>query len=226
MPLPLQPTDYELNAAVLQRSEFVTANCFYARAGPGCRGRLRRALHARPGGKTAICSSRCSSTMGPPQRRPALGIGSDERASLMTGAIRCASCSHADGDRVSSRPARPAGVSVSQQQQETSSTRCCTRSIPALPATARTGPPWHYYGILRRCRRLRSSPAVGSTRLGWRCGGCVWLLLTGRFCSARLAEHRARSRTMRGNGHHIADDPAAGHLLAAGRGIQAPRVFL
>ena len=32
MPLPLQPTDYELNAAGLQRSEFVTANCFYRRA--------------------------------------------------------------------------------------------------------------------------------------------------------------------------------------------------
>jgi GT2 family glycosyltransferase len=32
MPLSSAPTDYELNASYLERSEFVTANCFYRRA--------------------------------------------------------------------------------------------------------------------------------------------------------------------------------------------------
>ena len=120
--------------------------------GPGGGGRLRRALSASPGGRTATCSSRCSSAATVPVLRRS--CGRQKRSSFI-------------------RSGRAGGASAFASRRATVTTRCCTRSTPVFTGTARAG---HALALLRRSRgaargacRPRPAPsglvALGGTGL-------------------------------------------------------------
>ena len=121
VPLPAAPTDYERDAAGLERAEFVTANCFVPARRPGGRRRLRRALHGAPGARTATCTSRCWSA---------------------------ASASVGRAEAVVVHPVRPApwGVSLRQQRKSLFNALLYKKHPRAVPRADPGGAP---LGLLR-----------------------------------------------------------------------------
>jgi glycosyltransferase involved in cell wall biosynthesis len=159
MPLPRRPTDYEANAAGLERASFVTANCF-------CR---REALAAVGGFDERF--------------RRAWREDSDLFFTLLERGAQVV----AEPDAVVVHPVRPGrwGVSLRQQQNALFEALLYKKHPALYWSRGQTRRPWHYYAILAAsggslAGLLRGSPA------GWIFGG-IWVGLTGVFCARRLA---------------------------------------
>ena len=159
VPLTHRPTDYEYNAAHLEQSEFVTANCFY-----------RRATLAQVGGFDERFTA--------PWRED-----SDLFFSLLE---RGASCIHVP-QAVVIHPIRPAswGVSIRQQRKSMFNALLYKKHPVLYRQKVQATPPLHYYGIvatlLLACVGiLRRSPFLALSGIG------LWSWLTGRFCLRRL----------------------------------------
>lgn len=159
VPLHEVPTDYEFNAAQLEHSEFVTANCFYRR-------------HA------------LATTGGFDERfQLAWREDTDVYFTLLTRNERlvrepAARVVHAV------RPA-PWGVSLRQQRKSMFNALLYKKHPTLYQARIQRTPPWQYYwidlslvltlvGFIARKRNLGIS------------AGLLWAVLTGRFCLHRL----------------------------------------
>ena len=159
VPLPESPTDYQRNAAQLQRATFVTANCFY-----------RRDMLAAVGGFDERFAM-------------AWREDSDLHFRLMRRGARLIEA----GDVLVTHPIRPApwGVSVSQQRKSMYNA-LLYRKHPALYRQyIQSAPPWRYYAIVGALGGV----ALGLlARRRWLVGGAaaLWLGLTAAFCARRL----------------------------------------
>ncbi len=176
VPLQCVPTDYELNAARLATSTFVTANSFY-----------RRACLARIGGFDERFTS-------------AWREDSDVYFTLLERyageAIPCdclaCSISLARGfvyapDAVVIHPLRPAqwGVSLSQQRKSMFNALLYKKHPALYREKIQAAPPWHYYAIVGAL--LVVIGALLGRKQGLAFGAtCLWMFLTGRFCLQRL----------------------------------------
>lgn len=160
VPLPPQPTDYERNAAALEHSEFVTANCFY-----------RRSALAAVGGFDERFTSAWR-----------------EDSDLYFTLLYCNGRLVTTPAAIVVHPVRPAPWGISLRQQRKSMFNALLYKKHPLLYRHRLGAPtpWHYYGIVSALLALLSSLAAGrrQTALG---AATLWLLLTGRFCLRRLA---------------------------------------
>lgn len=166
LPLPPVPTDYESDAARLQYSEFVTANCFY-----------RRDALAAIGGFDERFSM-------------AWREDSDVYFSLLE---RFGVASHSSRfSRVPEatviHPIRPApwGVSLRQQRKNLFNALLYKKHPSLYRQMVQAAPPLYYYCIVA----LLLTALVSAVRQ--RKGACIvamllWSLMTGRFCARRLA---------------------------------------
>ena len=159
VPLPPSPTDYEYNASYLAYSEFVTANCFV-------------------------------------RRNALLSIGGfDERFTaawredsdlIFTLQERGACCKTAQ-DAVVIHPVRSAqwGVSIYQQRKSLFNALLYKKHPAQYRQKVQATPPWNYYAIassllVTLIGVISTSWLLGCFALG------TWILLTSRFCLARL----------------------------------------
>jgi glycosyltransferase involved in cell wall biosynthesis len=159
MPLPEDPTDYELNAAGLATAKFVTANCFY----------LRSALEAVGGFDERFAM--------------AWREDSDLWLTLMERGETLVSAE----DAVIVHPLRPApwGVSLSQQRKSQYNALLYKKHPRLYRQYVQPGPPRNYYaivgsiaGCLLGIGTRRPVVAVASF--------VVWTRLTGAFIARRL----------------------------------------
>jgi glycosyltransferase involved in cell wall biosynthesis len=159
VPLPPAPTDYERDAAGLERAEFVTANCF-----------CRKGALARVGGFDE-------------RFRAAWREDSDLQFSLLESGHRVGRA----GDAVVFHPVRPApwGVSLRQQRKSQYDALLYKKHAAYYRRHAGATTPWHYYATLAALAAAgglvlagRAWPALAAT--------AAWALLTGRFCALRL----------------------------------------
>lgn len=164
MPLPLDPTDYELDASRLQQAEFATANCF-----------CRRDMLATVGGLDEHFTA-------------AWREDSDLYFNLLEhGAwIRRAPAA------VVRHPIRPApwGVSLRQQRKVLFDALLYKKHPRLYRSRIRSRPPWHYYGVSGMLVLGLLALAAGSMTLAL-AAGAAWSWLTGRFCWSRL-QHTSR----------------------------------
>jgi GT2 family glycosyltransferase len=159
MPIPERPTDYERDAQGLERSEFVTANCF-------CR---RRVLQGLGGFDERF--------------RLAWREDSDLHFRLLESGARIARAE----DAIVVHPVRPApwGVSV-RQQKKVAYDALLYRKHPRLyRERIRAKPRWDYHAIVGALFAAALGLALGSMALA-ATAGAVWIVLTARFCLARL----------------------------------------
>jgi glycosyltransferase involved in cell wall biosynthesis len=159
VPLPDRPTDYERNAAGLEKSEFATANCFY-----------RRDALAAVGGFDERFTT-------------AWREDSDLFFSLLERGLRLVEAPGA----VVVHPVRPApwGISLSQQRKSLFNALLYKKHPALYRRKVRPGTPWHYYGIVAALLVAAGAALGGDPPLAAGAAG-AWLLLTGRFCARRL----------------------------------------
>jgi GT2 family glycosyltransferase len=160
MPIPDPPTDYERDAQGLERSEFVTANCF-------CR---RRVLEGLGGFDERF--------------RLAWREDSDLHFRLLESGARIARAE----DAVVVHPVRPApwGVSV-RQQKKVAYDALLYRKHPRLyRERIRAAPRWDYYAVVGALAALALGLALGSGAVAI-AAAAAWIGLTARFCLARLS---------------------------------------
>jgi glycosyltransferase involved in cell wall biosynthesis len=159
VPLPCVPTDYERNAAHLEASEFVTANCFYRRS--------------------------CLEAVGGFDERftAAWREDSDLFFALLQ---RDATLVH-EPDAIVVHPLRPApwGVSLSQQRKSMFNALLYKKHPVLYRQKVQAKPPWHYYLILAALFTIVGGTTGRFPRLTY-IAVCFWLLLTGNFCLHRL----------------------------------------
>lgn len=161
VPLPPAPTDYEVTVAGLQRSEFITANCFYRRA----------ALEAVGGfdERFSMAWREDSDLFFTLLDRYGAGRLGREPTALVV------------------HPVRPGRWGISLSQQERTRFNALLYKKHARHYRARLAPvrPWRYYGILAAFGAGCVALAAGSSLLavlGW----TAWAGLTGRFAAQRL----------------------------------------
>lgn len=164
VPLPPHPTDYERDQSHLERSEFVTANCFYQRQAlvevGGFDERFTEAwredsdLHFRL---------------------------QDRYDSARYFASAPAAVVH--------HPPRPAswGVSLLQQRKSMFNALLYKKHPERYRTTLRRQPPWHYYRIVAAFLAAVLGVLCGRRRLAIG-GATLWLLLSGRFAAQRLRD--------------------------------------
>ena len=169
VPLAAIPTDYERNAAHLETSEFVTANCFY-----------RRSCLAAVGGFDERFTA-------------AWREDSDLFFALLQ---RNATLVH-EPDAIVVHPLRPApwGVSLSQQRKSMFNALLYKKHPTLYRQKVQAAPPWHYYLILAALLTIVGGTVGRFPRLTF-FAACLWLLLTGRFCLHRL-HHTSSMRSHR-----------------------------
>lgn len=160
VPLGEEPTDYELNAAGLERAPFATANCFY-----------RKSVLLAVGGFD--------------ERYPlAWREDSDLHFALLERGCDCRVCEQA----VVIHPVRPEpgwGVSLRQQRNNLSDA-LLYKKYPALyRRLIRPVPAWRYYAIVASLAAAAAAAAAGAraTAAG---ALLIWLGLTLEFCWRRL----------------------------------------
>ena len=167
VPLPDQPTDYELDATGLVASTFVTANCFYRRS----------ALEA----------------VGGFDERFTLAWREDSELffRLLKSGYKLVQAPQA----VVVHPVRPAPWGVSLRQQRKSMFNALIYKMhPGLYRQhLQHSPPWQYYAILATLFTCLAGIFFGSVALAWLAGG-IWAGLTARFFISRL---RRTSRSPR-----------------------------
>jgi len=159
VPVPHRPTDYERDAARLIGAEFVTANCFY-----------RRDALASAGGFDERFTAAWR-----------------EDSDLFFTLLECgARLAHAP-DAVVVHPIRPARWSVSLAQQRKSMFNALLyKKHPALyRRRIQAAPPWRYYVAVVALLMAAISYARRH-RVRALLAGCVWLIVTARFCARRL----------------------------------------
>jgi len=167
VPLPSRPSDYERDVAGLERSLFITANCFY-----------RRSALASVGGFD--------------ERFPlAWREDSDLFFSLLE---RGAGLARAPG-AVVVHPIRPApwGVSLRQQRRSLYNALLYKKHPESYRCWLQSGPPWGYYLTLLSLLAALVGLLAGRGALAL-CGAGAWLALTLRFACLR---QRGAARTLR-----------------------------
>jgi hypothetical protein len=166
VPLGKDPTDYEVNTAGVERSPFVTANCF-------CR---RDAFRAVGGFDERF--------------RRAWREDSDLYFSLLERGGRVVR----EPGALVVHPVRPArwGVSLRQQQNALYEARLYKKH-PQRYWTAPAARPWLYYGILGALALLLGGLLAERPGLAL-LGGAGWLLLTATLCWRRLRHSSRRPR--------------------------------
>ena len=206
VPLECVPTDYELNAARLATSTFVTANSFY-----------RRACLARIGGfderftsawredtdvyftlleRYASDDRGRATTRDRPYydtfevRQPVVIVGAcsgDEHSSLDKAFVYAP-------DAVVIHPLRPArwGVSLGQQRKSMFNALLYKKHPVLYRQELQAAPPWHYYGIAGALLAVMGG-LLGRKRCLAFGAACLWMFMTGRFCWQRL-ERTSRKR--------------------------------
>ena len=159
MPLPAEPTDYEKNAAGLERAEFVTANCFY-----------RRDILETVGGFDE-------------RFRAAWREDSD----LFFRVLDLGQPVGHASDAVVIHPIRPGrwGVSIGQQQKTIYNALLYRNHPERYRERIQAAPPWRYYRILGALATALGAGLLGRRRTALAAVG-VWAAMTGRFCAERL----------------------------------------
>jgi glycosyltransferase involved in cell wall biosynthesis len=158
VPLPPSPTDYELDAARLERAEFATANCFV----------LRSALEATGGFDERYTA--------------AWREDSDLQFSLLRSGSKVGRAPEA----IVVHPVRPARWGVSVSQAKKSQFEALLYKKHRLHYRERiAGPPWSYYAIAASGIACVAALASGA-RIAAAVSGALWLALTLRFAAKRL----------------------------------------
>ncbi len=170
VPLEHTPTDYERNAALLAKAEFVTANCFY-----------RRDALTMVGGFDEHFTMAWREDSDLVFRL--LEQVSPDIPSLLAYAPKA----------VVVHPVRPSSWGASLRQQHKSMFNALLyKKHPALyRQRIQATPPLHYYCILGTLLVTLMSTIAGYWLLGLG-AVCVWILMTGRFCLLRL-DHTSHS---------------------------------
>jgi GT2 family glycosyltransferase len=161
VPRPDPPTDYERDAAGLEGSEFVTANCF-----------CRRDVLERVGGFDERFAA-------------AWREDSDLHFRLLKGGGRIGK---ADG-AVVVHPVRPArwGVSVGQQRKSQFDALLFKKHPALFRRRIRRLPPWDYYAAVGSLGAIPLGLWLGPPWLA-AASASVWAALTTRFCARRLRD--------------------------------------
>ncbi len=185
VPLPARPTDYQRNAAELERAEFATANCFYR----------RRALDATNGfDERFFMAWREDSDL---YFRLAQSIGKEDRAACLVRA----------SDAIVIHPVRPAqwGISLGQQRKSMFNALLFKKHPTMYRERLQPVTPWHYYGLVGAV--LMTVAAVLGRRRGIARGAAAtWALGTAAFCLQRLRHTSHEPR-------HIAEMAATSVLI-------------
>lgn len=159
VPISSRPTDYEVNAALLASSSFVTANCFYRKS----------ALFAAGGFDEDFTA---------PWRED-----SDLLFRLLAGQARLARAPEA----VVAHPVRPApwGVSIRQQKKSMFNALLYKKHPALYKKHIKPVHPWHYYGIVLA---LIVSVACALKGMGGASAAAasLWFAGTVLFCAHRL----------------------------------------
>lgn len=159
VPLPRRPTDYEVDAARLSRSQFVTANC--------------------------VCRKHWLERLGGFDERfeQAWREDSDLWFRLLDAGARVRHASNA----VVVHPVRPApwGVSLRQQRKVLYDALLFKKHRELYRRLIRAGPRWDYYAIVAALALTATALAAGAPGLA-ALTAAPWLVLTARFCAARL----------------------------------------
>ena len=167
VPRPERPTDYELDAAGLERAEFATANCFCRRSALALLGGFDERFTA-PWREDSDLHFSLLERLGPGQvvRAP---------------------------EAVVVHPVRPAawGVSLGQQRKSRFNALLYKKHPGLYRQQIQPAPPWRYY--LSVLALLGAAGGLLADRPGLaRPTGAAWLLLTGELAARRL---RQTSRT-------------------------------
>lgn len=159
VPIPERPTDYERDAAGLERAEFVTANCF-----------VRRSVLAAVGGFDERYAT-------------AWREDSDLHFTLLE---RGESLGRA-AEAVVVHPVRPGpwGVSLRQQRKSLFNALLFKKHPRLYRTRIQSSPPWDYYAIVATFATALVAVLGGWRELLLSACG-VWTLLTARFCARRL----------------------------------------
>lgn len=167
VPIPQRPTDYEVNAARLQFSEFVTASCFY-----------RKHALVKAGG--------FDERFGTAWRED-----SDLFFRLLKEKNRLAQAP----DAVVVHPVRPApwGISIRQQRKNMFNALLYKKHREFYRERLKPVFPWHYYLIVLALIASLGGMLTGSQVLAFS-SISVWLVATGIFCVLRL---RSSSRSFK-----------------------------
>ncbi|MEZ4599055.1 MAG: glycosyltransferase [Syntrophotaleaceae bacterium] len=162
VPIPDSPTDYELDASGLERSRFVTANCFYRRS----------ALESVGGFDENF--------------RLAWREDSDLYFRLIKGGFGLVETPEA----VVVHPTRTVrwGVSI-RQQKKSQFNALLYKKHPDLYRQLQPSPPWHYYGIVLALPMFATGLFTWNLPLA-AIGFGLWLGLTLRFILRRLQNTR------------------------------------
>lgn len=159
VPLPLEPTDYERDAAGLERAEFVTANCF-----------CRRDILVALGGfdERFVAAWREDSDLHFRLLEAGLGLTRVP-------------------DAVVVHPLRPApwGVSLRQQRKVLFDALLYKKHPELYRRRIRPSPRWDYYaivGVLMTAVAVTATGSLGAALVPWG----MWALATGGFCARRL----------------------------------------
>lgn len=165
MPLPDEPTDYELDASGLVRAEFVTANCFVA--------------------KWAL------QEIGGFDERFTLAWRED--SDLHFNLISRGYAIHKATDAIVLHPVRPAppGISVRQQRKVVFDALLYRKWPRLYRERIRKTPPWHYFIIVASLLALLAAAFTGHA-LAAALAFAVWAVFTLRFCIRRLANTTRR----------------------------------
>ena len=159
VPLPREPTDYERDAAGLERAEFATANCFYT----------RRALEEVGGFDERFTS--------------AWREDSDLFLALLEKGRRFGFAR----DAIVVHPVRPAewGVSIKQQRKSMFNALLYKKHPALYRERVQASPPRLYYAIVSA---LAGAVIAATFSLGWLVLLMLgaWALLTASFCARRL----------------------------------------
>jgi glycosyltransferase involved in cell wall biosynthesis len=161
VPLPERPTDYERDAAGLERAEFVTANCF-----------VRRDVLQAVGGF---------------DERYALAWreDSDLQFTLLDRGFRITRAARA----VVVHPVRPApwGISLRQQRKSLFNALLYKKYPERYRRHIRAWPPWDYYATVGAFSMAASMAVIGLPRPAL-AAAALWAALTVRFCVRRLRQ--------------------------------------
>lgn len=159
VPLPDKPTDYERDAAGLERAEFATANCFYTRG----------ALEEVDGFDERFTAAWCED--------------SDVFLALLEKGRRLGFAR----DALVVHPVRPAewGVSIKQQRKSMFNALLYKKHRMLYRERVQESPPWIYYAIVGA---LFGAAVAAVFSLGWLVLVMLgaWALLTTSFCARRL----------------------------------------
>lgn len=163
VPLSEPPTDYERDAAGLERASFVTANAL-----------VRRPMLEAVGGFDE-------------RYRIAWREDADLEFALIERGARIGRAPEA----VVVHPVRPArwGVSVAQQRKVLFDALLYKKHPRDYRKAIRPSPPWHYYAATGALIGFLVALALGN-RPAAIVGGVLWLAITASFCAKRLAGTR------------------------------------